>query len=106
MLCQTQMIVPGSIRAGGLRLRDLAPLLSGVVGRLVIDRTGLEGRYDMELTWTPDQRRAPSADGVPNPEPGVSIFTALQEQLGVRLTGERGPVDVLVIDRIEPPTEN
>jgi uncharacterized protein (TIGR03435 family) len=58
MLCQTQMIVPGSIRGGGMRMRDVAPLLSGAVGRLVIDRTGLEGRYDVELTWTPDQRRA------------------------------------------------
>jgi uncharacterized protein (TIGR03435 family) len=75
-------------------LGPLVQSLSGVVGRVVIDRTGLTGLFDFELKWAQD----PTADtAVP------SIFTALQEQLGLKLESTRGPVDVLVIDHVERP---
>lgn len=81
----------------------LAPL----VGRFVIDRTGLMDNFDFDLSWTPEQN-APSPAGVPEPaqpdSTGPSIFTALQEQLGLKLESTRGPVDILVIDSVERPT--
>ena len=80
-------------------------------GRQVIDKTGLQGLYDIKLQWAPDP-------GLPNPagpgpiasapadQLGPSLFTALQEQLGLRLESTRGPVQVLVIDHVERPSEN
>ncbi len=103
--CNTRFSAPGRIRAGGVRLRDLAAVLTPIVGRIVIDRTGLTDRYDLELAWTPDQPRQATDLLAPDPS-GVSLFTALQEQLGLRLSGGRGPVDVLVIDSVSPPTDN
>ena len=70
------------------------------VGRPVIDETNLAGQFEWELKWTPD-----SLDGNA-PADSVSIFTALQEQLGVKLEPSRNPVDVLVIDAVAPPSEN
>ncbi len=70
------------------------------VGRPVVDLTNVTGQFDWELKWTPD---APDGN---IPADGVSIFTALQEQLGVKLEPARGPVDVLVIDSVAPPSEN
>ena len=71
-----------------------------------MNNTGLEGNYDFKLEWTPDP--APSApDGQPViTAVGPSIFSALQEQLGLRLEATKGPVDVLVIDHVDQPSEN
>lgn len=91
-------------------LSRMSQLLSGALGRPVIDRTGLTGPYDLSLQW----------DDAPVPEGGVlglaapaapgndhgSIFTAVQEQLGLRLEPQRVPVEVIVIDRIERPSPN
>ena len=80
-------------------------------GRAVADRTALTSRYDFTLKWTPEAA-APMAAGAaggnqePARESGPSLFTALQEQLGLKLESTRGPVDVLVIDHIERPSEN
>lgn len=72
------------------------------------DRSGLTGRFNFHLTWTPDHmpQRPPGApDDLPPVDPnGPSIFTALQEQLGLKLESTTGPVEVLVIDRVERPT--
>jgi uncharacterized protein (TIGR03435 family) len=104
--CNVRFVGPGRLRGGGLRMRDLAAALTPIVGRIVLDRTGLPGRYDLELAWASDQPRR-ATDDIPAPDPdGASLFTALQEQLGLKLTGGRGPVDVLVIDSVSPPTEN
>lgn len=65
------------------------------VSRVVVDRTGLTGNFDMTLDWTPDEMSTDT--------PGGSIFTALQEQLGLKLVPSRGPVEVLVVDRAEHP---
>jgi uncharacterized protein (TIGR03435 family) len=86
----------------------LAEELSRVAGRDVIDKTGITGRYNLDLTWSADDRAAPSAAGASTSpaDTGPSIFTALQEQLGLKLEPGKGPVQVLVIDHVEMPSEN
>jgi uncharacterized protein (TIGR03435 family) len=76
-----------------------------ILDRTVIDKTGLTGTFDVELSWTPGPTMVPNgAPAPPNlPSGGPSIFTALEEQLGLKLVSDRGPVDVLVIDRINHP---
>jgi uncharacterized protein (TIGR03435 family) len=76
-----------------------AQVLSPESGRLVIDRTGLEGPFDFDLDFT--RTAAPAGSTATD---GVPLVTALQEQLGLRLEPQRGPVDVVVIDSIERPT--
>ena len=115
---------PGGRRGPGLRvgrgdisgqmmpMELLARALSQQVGRTVVDKTGLSGNYDFTLQWTPDQALSggfpnePKDSATQSAETGVSIFTALQEQLGLRLESQKGPVDILVIDRVEKPSEN
>jgi uncharacterized protein (TIGR03435 family) len=90
-------------------MAQFADVLSPSVNRVVVDRTGLTGAFDLELDWTPDQSAA-LRDGITIPDrasdSSVSIVTALREQLGLKLESQKGQVDVLVIDRAEPPTEN
>ena len=94
--------------SGGMPLRQLAGSLANVVQRVVVDRTGLTGDYSLDLTFTPEQLpQGPPPPGAPPPrfDPnGPSIFTALQEQLGLKLESTRGEVEVLVVDRLERPT--
>jgi uncharacterized protein (TIGR03435 family) len=85
----------------------LAEELSKVVGRDVIDKTGIQGRYDLKLRWTPDDRAGPPSDGSASAvDSGPSIFTALQEQLGLKLESQKGQVPVLVVDSVAMPSEN
>jgi uncharacterized protein (TIGR03435 family) len=77
--------------------------LAGFTDRLIVDRTGLKGTYEFELRWTPDT--GAGIPGAADPDtPG--LFTALEEQLGLRLEPARAQVEVMVIDRFERPTEN
>lgn len=94
---------PGRVKFGGLPASSFATALAGPAGRMVVDRTGMTGSWDFELTFAPENRGpdAPPAD--PN---APSFFTAIQEQLGLRLESTKGPVDVLVIDSVEKPTED
>jgi uncharacterized protein (TIGR03435 family) len=97
------------LTARGVSMADFGKLLSGRAGRPVIDRTGLEGVFDLELKWATEAGLLPGPPdraGANDPAitDGASIFTALQEQLGLRLDATRGPVDVFVVDRAEPPT--
>jgi bla regulator protein BlaR1 len=99
----------GRIAAGGVSMAQLAMNMSQRVNRVVLDRTGLTGLYEFELEFTPDQMpQGPPPPGAPPLPPidpnGPSIFTALQEQLGLKLDAQRGPVEVLVIDGVEQPT--
>ena len=87
----------GSLEARGLSAKALANELGGWVGRVVVDKTGLSGTYDFLLKWTPADS-APVGDDAP-----PSIFTAVQEQLGLKLESQKGPVEMLVIDRVEMP---
>jgi len=79
-------------------MSTLAGRLVPLVNRFVEDRTGLFGVFDFDLVWTPDETAATDLSG-------PSIFTALQEQLGLKLESTKGPVEVLVIDSVERPTE-
>jgi uncharacterized protein (TIGR03435 family) len=88
---------PSRYRFKGVTISRFAADLSGNVGQVVFDDTGLQGRFDLELEWSRD--RSPGEDK-------PSLFTAMQEQLGLKLQSERGPVEVVVIDHIEPPSEN
>jgi uncharacterized protein (TIGR03435 family) len=96
---------PGRLLIGGYAPSDIARQMSvWVGGRPVVDRTGLNGTYDLALTWTPDP--TPGRDGGPAPasDPNeLSLFTAVQEQLGLKLEPTTGPVEVLVIDSAERP---
>src|SRR5262249_23394462 len=107
----------GRLAANGMTVTQLAAMgLSRVAGRPVTDRTGLTGPFNWTLTWTPDNL-PPRAPGTAADEPvrvnglavdpnGPSLFTALQEQLGLKLESTKGAVDVVVIDQVEHPTEN
>jgi len=108
---------PGQLTAQGADLSAVARQLSLQLGRTVEDRTGLTGKYDFTLQWTPDRDPSPMP-GAPQPGqqgPGAtlstdsseaSIFTAVQEQLGLKLESRKAPVEVLVIDHVEAPSEN
>lgn len=78
----------------------IAKMLSRYLGRDVRDDTGLPGKYDFDLNWTPEG--GPCGDSAEAP----SIFTAVQQQLGLRLESMKGPVEVVVIDRVEKPSAN
>ena len=104
---------PGFIRARGRTMAQLAESLSQLtntgssLNRLIVDRTGLEGQYDVTLRFTPDNIPGRGVPGFPAVDPnGPSIFTALQEQLGLKLDSQRASVNVLVVDYAERPTEN
>ena len=86
--------------------QTLTQSLSRDLGRIVIDKTGMEGTYDLALQWMPDDGSAATANASNENSTGASIFTALQEQLGLKLESARGPVKTLVIDHIEQPSEN
>lgn len=93
----------GCGRLSGVRLTAdvIATALSRQLERDVVNRTNLPGKYDFELNWTPDAGACPGAvEGLP------SIFGAIEQQMGLRLESVKGPVEVLVIDRVERPTEN
>jgi uncharacterized protein (TIGR03435 family) len=95
-------IGPGTMSTGGAPLAQLLLPLQALLGRTVLDQTGLTGLYEFTLTYTSQLNAA--ADGAADDAPPVS--TALQEQLGLKLVPTRAPVEVLVVDRIERPTAN
>jgi uncharacterized protein (TIGR03435 family) len=82
----------------------LAEQLSRTLGRVVVDKTGLDGRYDLTLKWATDEPVA--GTGGSSADAGPSIFTAIQEQLGLKLESGKGPVPILVVDHLEKPSEN
>lgn len=90
----------------GVTLEQLSAVLTPLLQRVVLDRTGLGGRFDVDLALTPDQMRRPDAPGPDASLDGPSIFTTLQEQLGLKLESATGPVEVVVIDTAEHPTAN
>jgi len=105
----------GGIESQGTSIESLIQALSPQVGRTIIDKTGLTGYYDYSLKWTPDNSPPPMAGGPEGGPPrgdaasdagGPSLFTAIQEQLGLKLEPQKGPVDVIVIDHIDPPSPN
>jgi uncharacterized protein (TIGR03435 family) len=107
----------GKLIFHGAPMAPLATMLSQVLGRPVLDRTGLSAKYDFALQWTPDEFNLPESDASgsaqqandaasPLGSTAASIFTAIQDDLGLKLESIRGPVDVIVIDHVEMPTAN
>jgi uncharacterized protein (TIGR03435 family) len=96
--CGARSDASGRIIADGIDVTMLAQMFSGRVDRLVVDRTGLRGAYDFDLESEPDAT-TPVTDR-------ASLFTALEEQFGLTLRPARVPIDVTIIDRITPPTDN
>jgi bla regulator protein blaR1 len=102
----------GQMTGTNTTMANLAYKLSRALDRPVVDRTQLSANYDFALNWTPDT--GPCAASIPsssaptstNSVDGPSIFTAIQEQLGLTLESVRGPVDTLVIDHVERPSPN
>ena len=116
--CGAIRVGPGVLNAQGIPLANLITFLSNQVNRVVIDKTALTGTFDVDLKWAPDPSLGgggllgppppgpPGAGAPPPPSDAPSIFTAIQEQLGLKLDSQRGPVDVLVIDHVDQPTED
>lgn len=96
----------GTMLGEAASMTQLAYKLSRLLQRHVVDNTGLEGNYDFKLQWTPDLG-SPAPDGQTGEDSsGPSLFTAIREQLGLRLEATKGPVDVVVIDHVDRPSEN
>jgi uncharacterized protein (TIGR03435 family) len=108
------LIAPGRFQVAGQSMAAFANSLGMQVGRPVLDETGLQGAYDFTLTFMPDAGRGmpagpppPGAPELPPIDPNApALPTALQEQLGLRLESGKGPVEMIVIDSIDQPTED
>jgi uncharacterized protein (TIGR03435 family) len=105
----------GPVIGQGVPVSNLVRMLATQLGRTVVDKTGLTGNYDFTLKWAPDPGSPmfkgpgvpPAAADAPAPDAGgPSLFTALQEQLGLKLESQKAPVEILVIDHVERPSEN
>ena len=99
---------PGRLEAAKISMQKLADLLGRMAGQQVTDATHLSGVFDFKLEWSPDETARMSPDeAVAAAATGPSLYSALQEQLGLKLEGRKGPVEVLVVDQIEKmPTGN
>lgn len=104
----------GMVEARMAGISDLVSILAQQLGRPVVDKTGLTGRYDFKLEWTPDEAmrelgpfgEGPTHGTAPANDAGPSIFTAVQEQLGLKLKSEKGSAGIIVIDQIDRPSPN
>jgi uncharacterized protein (TIGR03435 family) len=96
----------GMADSTGPPLQSISGQLSDLLDRTVIDKTGLTGSYNFHLEWTPDQATAQTTAPQTDDTAGPSVFTAVQEQLGLKLESGRGPVEYLVVDHVEKPSEN
>lgn len=102
-------LLSGQLKGRSAPISQLALTLSTILGRRVVDETGLAGKYDIDLQWTPDESiaQSPIDAGTLSPETNFpSLTTALQEQIGLKLVSEKGPVEVLVIEHAEKASEN
>ena len=100
---------PGGLResGNGITMEMMAPFLSQSLDRTVLNRTGLDGTFDFTLEFLPELGTGSQPGlGAPDPSELPSIFTALQQQLGLKLEPQTGPLDVLVIDHVEQPSAN
>lgn len=88
------------LNARNVTMASFAATLYSEVHRTVLDKTGLTGKYDIDMKWSPDDA------STPDPDAGPSVYTALQEQLGLKLQSAKGPVEILVVDHVEMPSAN
>ncbi len=116
--CGGFFMFQGHITGQKVPIAQFLDILSRFTGRIVVDKTDLSGKYDIDLQYTPDPGQFPGGPlpplpgGGPGPalppvDPnGPSLFTALQEQLGLKLESQKAPVDIMVVDHVEHPSEN
>jgi uncharacterized protein (TIGR03435 family) len=102
--CRAWM-TPAGVDFAGQTIAELARVLAMILERPVIDMTGLSGGYDIALSFAPEPGRGPAPAGGADAII-ASVFTALREQLGLTLEANRGAVDVIIVERVEPPSEN
>ena len=97
-----------TLDGNAMKMSQLADTLSWLVGggRTIIDKTGYTGTFDAHLRWTPDQGQFGASDSTVPPDDAGSIFSVLEQQLGLKLKPSTGPVEVLVIDHVERPSAN
>lgn len=102
----------GRFQARNATMQDFSKTMqSTALDRPVIDHTGITGRYDFTLNWTPDEfqfpdLKVPGAPPIPSNTDGPDLFTAIQQQLGLKLESTKEPADVIVVDHVEKPSEN
>jgi uncharacterized protein (TIGR03435 family) len=113
--CGGFFMFPGRLSGQKVPITQLVDVLSRFTDRIVVDKTNLTGKYDIDLQYTPEQGQSqappggspPGMPALPPIDPnGPSLFTALQEQLGLKLESQKGPVEMIVVDHIERPSEN
>jgi uncharacterized protein (TIGR03435 family) len=100
----------GTLTAQAVPISAFVDMLSQRLGSTIVDKTGLTGKYDVKMQWQ-EEERPPSLPGepsapVPQDSSGPSIYTALQEQLGLKLESRKAPIQVIVIDHVEKPSAN
>jgi uncharacterized protein (TIGR03435 family) len=100
------MAAPGTIQGSRASMADLANALSMVAGRTVLDRTGLTGEFNFAFQFAPLNSGFLQGQSSAETSSRPSLFTVLEEQLGLKLESSRGPVEVFVIDHVEKPGEN
>jgi len=107
-LCGNFQLGPEGLILVAAPMARLTPLLSRLLGRTVVDRTGLTKNFDINIEWTPDEFLAmqPPRKGRVQDPTGPSIFTVFREQLGLAFKREKGPVEIFVVERAEKPSEN
>lgn len=110
--CGPTALGKGRIDSPAMSIAFLANILSDRLSRAVVDKTGIAGDFHMRLTWAPAlSSQSPNAvpapaDGAAAADTGPDLFTAIQDQLGLKLVSARGPVEILVIDSVEKPSQN
>jgi uncharacterized protein (TIGR03435 family) len=103
------MVSRGQLQAYRVSISMFVNAMSRYLGRPIYDDTGLKGSYDFKMTWTPGEteQALPTDEAIAATDPtGPSIFTAMQDQLGVKLESKKVPIDVFAIDHVEKPSEN
>lgn len=109
--CGGMFMSPRGINAVSVPVGNMVPMLSRLLGRTVVDKTGLTAKFDIKAEWTPDETLGfqPPPGALPPPptdSAAPSLFTAFQEQLGLKFESQKGPVEILVVDRAQKPSEN
>jgi len=96
----------GSIDARVITMKRFAEVLSRQMDLPVVDQTGLEGAFNLKLKWSCESDQPVKPGELPSMDSGPSVHTAIQDQLGLRLHAQKVPIEVLVVDHIEKPSEN
>ena len=105
-MCGAFSLGPDELTLVGGTIASLTPRLSRLLGRVVIDKTGLTRNFDTNIEWTPDETLAMQPANRAVDKTGATILTVFRQDLGLEFKAERGPVEILVIERAEKPSGN